>query len=87
MAVLLEHYRNQVDEPIIRQLALLKFELQEGLEAEFNGALDQLVEHDRNLKFDRLFAKLESTGKLEPHEMRLFQKLSMPESKKFDAKP
>jgi len=82
-AVILEYFRNTPDEPIIRQLASLVFELQEGLEAEFNGALQQLVVYDRRLKFDRLLSKF-SAGQLEATEQELFQQLSMLKSKNFN---
>ena len=82
-AVIVEYFRNSPDESIIRQLASLVFELQEGLEAEFNGALHQLVVYDRQLKFDRLLNKF-SAGKLEATEQELFQQLSMLKSKNFN---
>ena len=85
-AILLEYFRDHADESIVRQLALLEFELQDGLEAEFNGSLDQLMEYDRSLKFERLRLKLESTGQLTHEERQMFKQLSMLKSKKFDVK-
>ncbi len=76
-AVLLESYRNNVDERIIKQLALLKLEVPlEGIEAEFCGALDKLIYQGKALRFNCLLVKLESKG-LDLQEKEELKRLSM----------
>lgn len=76
-AILLEYYRNHADESIVKQLALLKFEVPAaGIEAEFCGALDKLLEHGRDAVFKRLLMKLETEG-LTQQEKEELQKLTV----------
>jgi len=76
-AVLLESYRDGVDESIIKQLASLKLEVPlDGIEAEFCGALDRLIEQGRQSRFSRLLAKSGTTG-LNLQEKEELKRLSM----------
>lgn len=81
-AVLLESYRNNADESIIKQLASLKLEVpQEGIEAEFCGALDRLIEQGRHSRFNKLLVKLEAAG-LNSQEKEELKRLSMVKTEK-----
>lgn len=84
--VLLELYRDKTDESIIRQLASLPLEVpQTGVDAEFNDALDRLIDDAMRLKLDRLQAKLESKEGLKQHELEEFQRLSKARFRKNSA--
>ncbi|WP_019864395.1 DNA primase [Methylovulum miyakonense] len=75
--VLLEYYRDSVDEGIVKQLMSTKLEVPlAGIEAEFCGAWERLLEHAADVRFDRLLVKLQREG-LSQQEKEAFQKLSM----------
>lgn len=80
-AVLLECFRDRPDEPIVRQLAVMEFELREGLEAEFNGALDSLLVLAQSIRLERLLIKEKNEG-LSQQEKEVLRKNLV---KKFDA--
>ncbi len=75
--VLLEHYRGHPDEGIITQLAAIKLEA--GVEQEFSGAWEKLLEQGIDARFNRLLAKADSGSEQEKEE---FRKLSMHRSRK-----
>ncbi|MDO9104142.1 MAG: DNA primase [Methylovulum sp.] len=73
--VLLEAYRGHEDESVVKKLAALDLLTPEdGLEAEFSGALDKLVAQGRGARFDRLLAKEKSVG-LVPQEKEELKRL------------
>ncbi|POZ53869.1 DNA primase [Methylovulum psychrotolerans] len=76
-SVLLEHYRGHPDEAIIKQLAAIQLEA--GVEQEFSGAWDKLLEQGIDARFNRLLAKANSGSEQDKEE---FRKLSMHRSSK-----
>ncbi len=74
-ALLLEHFRDKPDEKIVRKLAEMDFQLGDGIDAEFNDALDNLVSVNNQLKLDRLWAKQKTEGGLGPDDLKSFQRL------------
>lgn len=74
-AMLLEHYRARPDEKIVRQLAQMDFELEEGIDAEFGGAVDKLLDFNNELKFELLLAKQNKEGRLDAEDLKKFQGL------------
>ena len=79
-AVLLEHYRNHPNEKVIKDLASLSLLTSgqsvaaEGVENEFNDALDRLLTQAREACLDRLLAKGKSKS-LDRVEKELLRKL------------
>jgi len=74
-ALLLEHFRDKTDERIVQKLAGMDFGLADGIEAELNDALDNLVGVNNKLKLDQLWAKQKMQGGLEAKELKTFQRL------------
>jgi DNA primase len=73
--VLLEHYRNHEDAPIIKKLASYDFLVEEeGLEAEFLDAISRLSAQARETRLGKLLAKEKNQG-LDPAEKELLRKL------------
>jgi len=83
-AVLVEFYRGAAEEKLVKTLASLDLLVpDEGVEAEFCGALDQLLKQARDVGIDRLLAKQEAKG-LDAQEKEVL--LKMLANKQFDAK-
>lgn len=83
-AVLVELYRGAAEEKLVKALAFLDLLVpDEGVEAEFCGALDQLLKQARDVGIDRLLVKQETKG-LDAQEKEVL--LKMLASKQFDAK-
>lgn len=83
-AVLVEFYRGATEEKLVKALASLDLLVpDEGVEAEFCGALDQLLKQARDVGIDRLLAKQEAKG-LDAQEKEVL--LKMLANKQFDAK-
>jgi len=74
-AMLLEHFRDNADERIVRKLAGMDFQLADGIEAEFNDALDNLLKVNEKLQLDRLWAKLTNEGRLGVGDLENFRRL------------
>jgi DNA primase len=82
MSVLLELYRDHQDAFIINKLAAMKLDVPAtGIEQEFSGALDKLLEQGIDARFNCLLAKVE-TGTADEQEKNEFQRLSMHGSRK-----
>lgn len=80
--LLLEHYRGDPDEAIVKQLAALRLEVPAaGVAQEFGGAWDKLLEQGIDARFERLLSRVES-GHAGPEEKREFSELSMRRLKK-----
>ena len=62
-AQFLEHYRNSPDEKMLNALASLTILIpEEGIEAEFDGALNQLISQGRKNRLDKLQIQATTSG-------------------------
>lgn len=74
-AVLLEWYRGSADEKSVKALAFLDLLVpREGIEQEFNDALDRLLAQSKSAALERLLAKEQSKG-LDQREKEFLRKL------------
>ena len=73
-AVLAEYFRGKEDEKIVNTLINWENILDEGVEAEFSGALDRLIEHANEQLLNQLLEEEKKQG-LDKEKKRLLKKL------------